>query len=189
MTAEAEHGQPREELPHPQNHKPHMKLRSTASTLAPSRPDFLNSLSQWRPFEIIAIYLEPGDSAPAAGARPPRAVLVLAALRTLQPLPCDHERRRVGVRGRRLGNVGLAYRLSMEECGPRPCDDERWSSSDPCHRARRKLARFRGVRASLRGRRRSVSACRRLSGRKPAGRRPLARVGQNLGAVRKATAG
>jgi hypothetical protein len=36
----------REELPHPQNHKPHMKLRSTASTLAPSRPDFLNSLSQ-----------------------------------------------------------------------------------------------------------------------------------------------
>jgi hypothetical protein len=38
----------------------------------------------------------------------------------LQPLPCVHERRRVGVRGRHLGNVGLAYRLSMDECEPRP---------------------------------------------------------------------
>ena len=44
MTAEAEHGQPPRGAPSPANHKPHMKLRSTASTLAPSRPDFLNSL-------------------------------------------------------------------------------------------------------------------------------------------------
>jgi hypothetical protein len=32
--------------PSPTNHKPHMKLRSTASTHAPSYPDFLNSLGQ-----------------------------------------------------------------------------------------------------------------------------------------------
>ena len=44
MTAEAEHGQTPRGAPSPANHKPHMKLRPTASTLAPSRPDFLNSL-------------------------------------------------------------------------------------------------------------------------------------------------
>jgi hypothetical protein len=46
MTAEAEHGRIPRGAPSPGDHKPHMKLRSTASTLAPLRPDFLNSLSQ-----------------------------------------------------------------------------------------------------------------------------------------------
>ena len=44
MTAQAEPGQTPRGAPSPANHKPHMKLRSTASTLLPSRPDFLNSL-------------------------------------------------------------------------------------------------------------------------------------------------
>jgi hypothetical protein len=44
MTAGAEHGRPPQELTHPQDHKPHTKLRSIASILAPLRPDLLNSL-------------------------------------------------------------------------------------------------------------------------------------------------
>lgn len=48
MTAEAEHGQTPRGAPSPANHQPHMKLRSTASTLARSHPDFLNSLSHQR---------------------------------------------------------------------------------------------------------------------------------------------
>jgi hypothetical protein len=47
----------RDELSHPQNHKPHMKLRSTASTLALSRPDFLNSLGYRRAFDVRGVWL------------------------------------------------------------------------------------------------------------------------------------
>jgi hypothetical protein len=69
--------------------------------------------------EIIVMYLEPDDSAPTAGARPTGQCWYRPRSDPCNPCLASMSGAESAFRGRHVGNVGLAYRLPMDECEPR----------------------------------------------------------------------